>query len=312
MVIPTTLYKLRSDFQKGKLSKADFIDQSQNIHNILFEYRNAIHNSDISSITITEEELIFEFESLSISLAAPPNDLRSAPIEALNFGFYEPSETKLLANLALDAKCIIDVGANIGFHANLFSKINPNAQIYAFEPAPLSYSYLQRNIALNGLGSKVYTFNYGLSDTLESVKLVIPSGNSANASLINVSQATDFEECFSHTTTLDIFCSNYFLKPSLIKCDVEGAELMVLKGGCDTLKQFKPIVFAELLRKWSKPFGYHPNDMIDFMSSMNYLCIAISNEGYRKCELVNDDTSETNYLFLNKENHSQLISNFCT
>ena len=87
---------------------------------------------------------------------------------------------------------------------------------------------------------------------------------------------------------------------------------MVLKGGCDTLKQFKPIVFAELLRKWSKPFGYHPNDMIDFMSSMNYLCIAISNEGYRKCELVNDDTSETNYLFLNKENHSQLISNFCT
>ena len=82
----------------------------------------------------------------------------------------------------MDAKCIIDVGANIGFHANLFSKINPNAQIYAFEPAPLSYSYLQRNIALNGLGSKVYTFNYGLSDTLESVKLVIPSGNSANAS----------------------------------------------------------------------------------------------------------------------------------
>jgi hypothetical protein len=39
-------------------------------------------------------------------------------------------------------------------------------------------------------------------------------------------------------------------------------------------------VFAELLRKWSKPFGYHPNDMLTFFAEFGYECFAVG-EGWR-------------------------------
>lgn len=52
--------------------------------------------------------------------------------------------------------------------------------------------------------------------------------------------------------------------PDFIKCDVEGAELLVLKGGEETLKSKKPVIFIELIRKWAQKFNYHPNEVIKF------------------------------------------------
>ena len=63
-----------------------------------------------------------------------------------------------------------------------------------------------------------------------------------------------------------------------------------------------------MLRKWSAKFGYHPNDIINFMKEIGYQCYTITdNYKLRKIEEVTEKTVETNYFFLHKEKHTEII-----
>jgi len=110
------------------------------------------------------------------------------------------------------------------------------------------------------------------------------------------------------TLTLDDWARNTGVAPDYIKVDVEGAELLVLQGGQATLAQHRPKVFAELLRKWSAPFGYHPNDVLALLASLGYGCWAVGPRGVRRLLAVTDDTPETNYVFLHHEAHTDAIA----
>ena len=91
-------------------------------------------------------------------------------------------------------------------------------------------------------------------------------------------------------------------KLSVLKQKLEG-ELFF----DETIKKFTPIVFTEMLRKWTAGFGYHPNDTIQFFKDLNYLCFAIGEKGCEAIETVTDRTEETNFLFLHKTNHKEQI-----
>ncbi len=100
---------------------------------------------------------------------------------------------------------------------------------------------------------------------------------------------------------------NQNVAPDFIKCDVEGAELLVFRGGRSTLAKYRPVVFTELLRKWSKPFGYHPNDLIGYFVELGYLCFAVGSSGARRTDEITEQTVETNYCFLHSKAHTSLI-----
>jgi hypothetical protein len=55
-----------------------------------------------------------------------------------------------------------------------------------------------------------------------------------------------------------------------IKCDVEGAELLALRGATEILKKYKPLVFLEVCNEWTKDFHYSPADIVSFLSSLGY------------------------------------------
>src|SRR3546814_19473727 len=83
-------------------------------------------------------------------------------------------------------------------------------------------------------------------------------------------------------------------------------EYLVFQGGKDTLQKYKPVVFAELLRKWAKPFGYHPNDVLAYFNELGYCCFAVGIKGARLISEVTEDTVETNYVFLHCQAHAAL------
>ena len=64
-----------------------------------------------------------------------------------------------------------------------------------------------------------------------------------------------------------------------------------------------------MLRKWSKKFDYHPNDIIDLLKGAGYSCYAIQENALSLISQVTDDTIETNFLFLdeNKERHKNIL-----
>ena len=96
----------------------------------------------------------------------------------------------------------------------------------------------------------------------------------------------------------------------LIKCDVEGAELFVFKGGIETLKKDKPIIFSEMLRKWSKQFGYHPDDIIKLLADIGYHCYGYINDKIEKIDFVTPELETTNFFFFQKTKHKKQLKRF--
>ncbi|HEY1090039.1 MAG TPA: FkbM family methyltransferase [Burkholderiaceae bacterium] len=304
----TTLQSLKADFAAGRISKADFIRDALGLHRRLFEYVDITSSTDVHEVCITREGVSFVMGEERIRMFAPAEEARVAPIEVMNFGRYEPEETRVMDLLTQGTQNILDVGANIGWYAVRFAKRNPAAQVHAFEPLPTSHAYLQRNVAANAVGEQVRCYNYGLSEDAGSFEFFIAPTGGTNASLLNVANAADARAVIGLTLTLDQWTANHQIRPDFIKCDVEGAELLVFRGGRDTLARHKPIVFAELLRKWAKPFGYHPNDMLAYFAGLGYRCYAVGVEGVRRLDEVTDETPETNYAFLHAEQHRSQIA----
>jgi hypothetical protein len=86
--------------------------------------------------------------------------------------------------------------------------------------------------------------------------------------------------------------------------------LLAFKGGKEILKRDCPIVFSEMLRKWTAKFNYHPNDIIEFFTDLNYKCFTIESGKLKAFEHVDENTVETNYFFLHPVKHSDLINKF--
>jgi len=107
---------------------------------------------------------------------------------------------------------------------------------------------------------------------------------------------------------LDNFISERKLKVDFIKCDVEGAELFVFKGGIETIKIHKPIILAEMLRKWATNFNYHPNEIIELLSDIGYRCFTAKGEKLIEFFTMDEKTVETTFFFLHSVKHNSKIN----
>lgn len=301
-----SIHRLKEQFVAGALNKAEFIQQALQLHRHLFDYVGIAQRTDLREIRIAEDGVRFRVGEDDIWLFSPPHEGRVVPIEVMNFGRYEPEETRVMDLLSEGAAQILDIGANIGWYAVRFAKREANTQVHAFEPMPVSYAFLQRNISINGVAERVHSYNYGLSDVSGSFDFFIAQSAGTNASLLNVAAAEDAQKVVGLTLTLDHWCANHQVQPDFIKCDVEGAELLVFRGARKTLNEHRPVVFAELLRKWSKPFGYHPNDVLAYFTELGYQCFAVGQSGVSHIDDVTDSTPETSYAFIHRVKHAEL------
>ena len=302
-----SLSELKKCYLNNELTKPEFIKKAFTLHQQLFEYVEIARSTDVKEIKITKEGVFFEIGNPAIRVYCPPNEARVAPIEIMNFDKYEPEVTQIMNLLTSECQNILDIGANIGWYTLYFAKQNPEARIFSFEPMPTSYSCLQRNVSMNNVSNRVATFNYGLSETNGVVEFFVAPGNGTNASLKNVTETENAVAVVGLTLTTDQWVQNYGIIPDFIKCDVEGAELFVFRGAKSTLEHHHPIVFTELLRKWTKPFGYHPNDVISYLKDFGYKCFGISSAGVRQMIIVSEETIETNYVFLHHQDHAKFI-----
>jgi FkbM family methyltransferase len=300
------LTALRKLFAQGKIQKQEFIETCMESHQKLFEYVQLTKETDIKTIKISEDGVCFSAGNDGFVVYAPADEPRVAPIETLNFGLYEPHESRVMDRLMCGALQILDIGANIGWHSIRFAIREPEASVHAFEPIPKNFAFLSRNIAANGLGHRVRSYNYGLSENTGAVDFFLAPTRCTNASLRNLAQDENVRTIRGLTLKLDDWCENYQVHPDFIKCDVEGAEFLVFKGAENCLSKIKPIVFTELLRKWSAPFGYHPNDVLSFFRNLSYDCYAVGTGGLQMIDKITDSTIETNYVFLHNEAHRHL------
>lgn len=134
-------------------------------------------------------------------------------------GEYHYSET------TFRPKVIFDCGANIGLATIYFKIFYPKVKIYSFEPNPVAFKYLERNIKLNNLRN-VFLQQIALSDESGEVELFFDEKNLVTGSL-NQDRDTFYQAIKVRAAKLSDFILSEEVV-DLIKLDVEGAEIMII------------------------------------------------------------------------------------
>jgi FkbM family methyltransferase len=298
----------RNEFLNGKITKPDFIKEMyQRHHTHLFDFANYLKQTIISKIEIIDDCVIMSSRENEVKMICPLGDYRVAPIEALNFLDYESIDSAMIFRLVSSEDTVIDIGANMGWYSINIAKKFPLTDIHAFEPIPKTYSFLEQNIKLNAVNN-IASYHFGLSNESKDLTFYFYPEGSGNASSANLSERTDAELVTCHVERLDDFVNSNNLHVDFIKCDVEGAELFAFQGAIETLKNDKPIVFTEMLRKWAAKFNYHPNEIISLFSSLGYRCFVANDNNLHEFFEMDESTIETNFFFLHSDNHASQIS----
>lgn len=304
LAAPSTPIDCRHAFERGEIDRLELWKHFAERHRLIAEHAAAIEGTQIAALVVEPSGLSVTLRN-GLSFALDPEALREAPNVILSQGGYESFELALISRLARGAKVVFDIGANIGWYSLHIARQEPQARVYAFEPVPTTHERLLVNLSRNAAGERVIPVRDGLADAPGAFDMFVPAtSGSPAASLNELHPAEGSRRVACRFTTLDEFvAANAVDRLDFLKCDVEGAELRVLKGGTKTLARFRPAVVIELLRKWSAAFGYHPNDVLDLFASLGYVCHGVADRRLRRVERVTEDTPETNYVFLDPARH---------
>jgi len=304
------LMEVKKDYLSDKISKYEYAEKTFDLHLSLFEYPAFINGTDVEEVRLLASGVVIKSKMHQISMYIDPVDLHATGYALMNFGIYEEKETDFMKSVFDDCGVFLDVGANRGWYSLVLSRAFPNSTIRAFEPIPSTFDALKKNIALNN-SKNIKPVCAGMSDRPGEVEFLFAKDVAGATSMKLTGQSrghAELEKIVCSTMTLDSFCADYQLIPSLIKIDVEGAELLVVQGGQDILSH-TPVLLIELLRKWSKEFGYHPNDVFEILTQYGYEAWIFSekNEKLERCVMVTEETVQTNFVFLHPVRHESII-----
>ncbi len=163
-------------------------------------------------------------------------------------GKWDDTALNILKKFNPKRTTFIDVGANIG--TTCLPAASFGYKVIAYEANPLMASYLLQNISLNHK-LKIVTFPFALGNIKnETIEIFENIGNQGSSSIIKDWSPGKQKKIIYKTyiTTLDESLKTLNLQKNenlVIKLDVEGYELEVIKGARNTIKQFKPIILFE-------------------------------------------------------------------
>lgn len=187
------------------------------------------------------------------------------------FGYHSIDELCVLGNLLKPDMVFVDIGANQGEFTLYAGRRITSGRVLAFEPMPRMFAQLQENIQLNRLTS-VVVHNSALSSHAGSMTIhaAADAVNEGLGTLYPV--GTDFQP--AGTVQLEVFDEVFrghkLDRLDIIKLDVEGSELAVLRGAQRSLVRFQPVIMFELNRPAFAAAGYTPEALIDYLRSLGY------------------------------------------
>lgn len=309
-------------YNNSAKTKEDKIEYLHGLHKGMMTFKELsrlikAENSVIHSFEVTKDGayIVLDKSRGNTKIFFDENDCEEASVEVMCSLDFEKNETEttlsVIKDIMNDSFVMLDIGSNVGWYSLLIKNLYSNSTVYSFEPAPFTYERLKNNIKLNG-HSTDKAFNIGLYDKKSRLDFYYDIEGTGGSSMVNLRKREKVEKIQVDVETLDEFAAEHSINNvDFIKCDVEGSELFVLKGGMNLIKKNKPVIFSEMLRKWSAKFGYTPNDIIKLLGDIGYECFAISgNKKLRLCPTVDETTVETNYYFLDRDKHMGIISKY--
>jgi len=162
-------------------------------------------------------------------------------------GKYESPVQEVVSSLLDKGNVFFDIGANIGFFSILAARIvGPTGAVYAFEPVPENASLIEKNAHLNRL-DKIKVIKLAVASRTGKEELLL-ARYAGGAVLKGFGIPPDLSGSLTvETSTVDDFLLGQKVRPpDIVKIDVEGAELDVLHGMVDTLRNRGPKLIIEV------------------------------------------------------------------
>lgn len=195
----------------------------------------------------------------------------------LYFGFLDRSAERLFI-LCTETSNVIDVGANIGWTALRLARKALKGKVYGFEPDPYNQERCQENVKRNALSNlEIFSLALGNKESTVGMELRTPSNRGGN----RIAPVGLGGNAFVQVSRMDETAPvNSLEKIDLIKIDVEGYELQVLKGAQGVLRKHKPILFVELDDDNLRDQGDSASELVRYLEERGYASItnAISGE----------------------------------
>jgi FkbM family methyltransferase len=202
---------------------------------------------------------------------------------------YKEGDVELLPRLLKPTDICWDIGANAGTYTVPMSRLA--ARVYAFEPIQHSFEILETVKRLGHL-KNVSTHQIAISNTNGTARMRIPVDGFYGGYYLAAFDSRGTLEV--QTRTIDGLIGDGLPEPDLIKCDVEGAEVLVLEGARALIARRHPIWLLETFE----------DSVLRLMESLGYSTYVHAEDG--RLLKVAARTEARNYLFVAADWSAQL------
>lgn len=162
----------------------------------------------------------------------------------------EHGDINVFCDLVRPGDTVLDIGANFGLYSIEVGRlVGPQGHVYAFEPGRQTASLLTRNVALNGLQDVVMVSPVAVGET-SGRRSFFEAQSSSFSGFVDNGRGGNTQRVEVETIVLDEWTPLEGRSVDLVKLDVEGAELEVLKGAEGVLERSpEAILLVEANRK---------------------------------------------------------------
>ncbi|WP_439814677.1 FkbM family methyltransferase [Zavarzinia sp. CC-PAN008] len=171
---------------------------------------------------------------------------------------------------------VVDVGAHAGQYTKLFARAAARGQVLAFEPGSYARRILEGAVAWNNLRNvEILPLALGEGDGSAVLSVPVKARGSLGFGLSHIgpSDRPSISEEVA-TTSLDaLWAARRLARLDLIKIDVEGYELSVLRGAQGVMRRFHPALIVELVDSHLARAGSTPAQVFELMTGLGYAAL---------------------------------------
>jgi len=224
-----------------------------------------------------------------------------AEYAGVNWEDYEPETMSVFRDWVVQHPngCVLDVGSSVGIFSLVALSRSPHCRVVAFDSDPPSLAALRRLcrfvsgdrlqvvrgfVADAGRGERGHDLQDAAARTQRLLADTAPQANLESMTFT----------CLSHENTADIPVytldellgeSDTAAGPFLLKCDVEGAELLVLRGAERFLQRAAPYILLSVHPPTLPEYGHTKDDVRNFLHRLGYgiSLVAVDHEEHWWC-----------------------------
>jgi len=190
-------------------------------------------------------------------------------------GVWEPRSWAGIEKHLPGGGTFVDVGAHIGYYSLKAAKVvGSKGRVIAVEPNPQTVEKLRENIRLSAANITVYPV--ACSDSEATLELfAAPRRNTGESSLSRQNAEQEGTSSASYRVRarpLDAIIEESGLaRVDVVKIDVEGAELLVLKGAKQALSRYSPVLIVEIIDRQLRAMGTSAAEVEEYLRSLGYM-----------------------------------------